>query len=417
MDVVRALQYVRRLRLGIDASGQPSRPPIAVAAVNMSFGGLPQLRGQCNYAANGGDDSALRTALQDLSTAGVAVVAATGNWGPASKQSVSPPACYPQVIDVSAVAKNGADAEYSTSDSQTDLAAPGGTGGSTPPANCALLGQIEAVCSAGIGNQFQGRSGTSMAAPHVSGAFAVLRSKFPNATVEQIRQLLRATGTPTQVNVSATSSYLLPRINLARAIQQATAPVSPAISQASCSSALVSWSATPNMLPNTFEVQTSLNASFSPPLSNNVVPGTQTQISTPTSTSATVFARVRSCLSGSPGVCSDWSAPVQAFVGCPPPPSVVTADPPDCAGNVGGASWGVVSGATHFQVEERGPPFSFSGVATSADLQSPRFDKTLIPPDPAGTDVRIRVRSCNGSACGGWTPTSVLLLWGGDQCG
>jgi subtilisin family serine protease len=36
-------------------------------------------------------------------------------------------------------------------------------------------------------------SGTSMATPYMSGAFALLKSKFPNATVQQLREIMQST--------------------------------------------------------------------------------------------------------------------------------------------------------------------------------------------------------------------------------
>jgi PKD repeat protein len=60
-----------------------------------------------------------------------------------------------------------------------------------------------------------GDGGTSAATPHVAGAFAVLRSKVPSATVSQIIEALRATGKPVR---DFRTGLTTPRIDVARAL-------------------------------------------------------------------------------------------------------------------------------------------------------------------------------------------------------
>ena len=43
------------------------------------------------------------------------------------------------------------------------------------------------------GNSYAILSGTSMATPYVSGAYALVKSQFPNASVQQVRQMLQST--------------------------------------------------------------------------------------------------------------------------------------------------------------------------------------------------------------------------------
>jgi hypothetical protein len=68
---------------------------------------------------------------------------------------------------------------FSNSAQILDLLAPGGNINSSVP-----------------GNTFSFFSGTSMATPHAAGAFAVLRSKAPSASVDEILNALKITGTP-----------------------------------------------------------------------------------------------------------------------------------------------------------------------------------------------------------------------------
>ncbi len=59
--------------------------------------------------------------------------------------------------------------------------------------------------------------GTSMAAPHVAGAWAVLKSKKPSASVDEILYALRATGKPITDN---RNGLILPRIDVAAALEK-----------------------------------------------------------------------------------------------------------------------------------------------------------------------------------------------------
>lgn len=102
--------------------------------------------------SSGGTDTAdyFSTLLSNLSDSGIAVVAAAGNNG--SSQTIFP-AGYEDVISVTAVTSNGSLATYANTSPTVDAAGPG--------ANAA---------------EFAGRvfvsEGTSVAAPHISGAIA-----------------------------------------------------------------------------------------------------------------------------------------------------------------------------------------------------------------------------------------------------
>jgi hypothetical protein len=62
-------------------------------------------------------------------------------------------------------------------------------------------------------------SGTSMAAPHVAGAWAVLKSKKPSASVNEILNALRSTGQPI---TDSRNGLTLPRIDVAAALDALT---------------------------------------------------------------------------------------------------------------------------------------------------------------------------------------------------
>jgi len=145
-----------------------------IAAVNMSLGG-----GQ--YFSHCGDDPR-KPAIDNLRSLGIATVIASGNEG--YQNAMSSPGCITSAISVGSTEDgNGGPvdqvSDFSNSASFLDLLAPGG--------------QIFSSVPGGGGKYL---SGTSMAAPHVAGAWAVLKSKTPSASVDQVLAALKSTGKP-----------------------------------------------------------------------------------------------------------------------------------------------------------------------------------------------------------------------------
>jgi subtilisin len=168
-----------------------------IAAVNMSLGG-----GQyTDYCDN--NQGARKTAIDNLRSVGVATVIASGNNGYTG--AISSPACISTSISVGSTDDGGngtvlnAVSGFSNSSSRLTILAPGRWIGSSVP-----------------GGGFQNYSGTSMAAPHVAGAFAVLKQFAPNASVSQITGALVRTG---QTITDARNGISKPRINIFNAIQ------------------------------------------------------------------------------------------------------------------------------------------------------------------------------------------------------
>jgi subtilisin family serine protease len=170
-----------------------------VTSINLSLGDHNDLHtGSCDT----GRGAPFKTVIDSFRTNNIAVVIAAGNDSQTNQTSF--PGCVSTAVTVSNSTKTdtvGFDSNIST---VTDLFAPGSniTSSVPPTPNFAVM------------------SGTSMAAPHVTGAFAAIRSACPSATVGQIEDALKSTGTPITDNRSG-GTFTKPRIRVDLAVQQA----------------------------------------------------------------------------------------------------------------------------------------------------------------------------------------------------
>ncbi|MEK6894278.1 MAG: S8 family serine peptidase [Nanoarchaeota archaeon] len=156
---------------------------------------------------------------------GVPVVIASGNRG--FKNGISMPACSPNATSVGmtyddnfgAIGFTGvcsdltswADKVSCASNSWTnlDLMAPGARIVST-------TSSIGTVCGAGNGQMIASCFGTSMAAPHVAGAIALIKQRYPQlsgsyATVLKIENMLNSSGMPV---TDIGNNLVFPRLSL-----------------------------------------------------------------------------------------------------------------------------------------------------------------------------------------------------------
>ena len=137
--------------------------------INMSLGG-------------GGDSNMMKEAIAYAHNKGVTIIAAAGNEG---RNAASYPARYPDVISVAATDAAGDKASYSNFGAGVDISAPGGSG--TSETGRIIQNTVNPATGETV---FVGFQGTSMAAPHVSGVAALIRSTGVNSP-EEISNILK----------------------------------------------------------------------------------------------------------------------------------------------------------------------------------------------------------------------------------
>lgn len=147
-------------------------------------GGDPQIDGDPSLAAHivnnswscppseGCDHFTLQQVVETVRAAGVLVVASAGNNGSACGSALYPIGTYDASYSVSAVNASGAIAPFSSRGPVTF----NGTGISKPDISAPGV----AVRSAFPPDRYVNLSGTSMAAPHVAGIYALLWSAYPS---------------------------------------------------------------------------------------------------------------------------------------------------------------------------------------------------------------------------------------------
>lgn len=178
------------------------RNKFTIAAANMSLGG-----GQF-YTPCDTQSPALKAAVDLLRVERIATVIASGNAG--FNDSISSPACISSAIAVgSTLDTANVLSSFSNHSVNVRLLAPGSNIQSSVPPGLKTTAIF---------------NGTSMATPHVTGAFALLRNVKGLSTVDDIAAALECTGVPVtragitkpRIDVNAARLYLLNPPNTAR---------------------------------------------------------------------------------------------------------------------------------------------------------------------------------------------------------
>jgi serine protease len=202
-DIVDAMRWAA----GIGVPGAPAHAKPA-QVVNLSLGGP----GSCS--------AAFRSAVQDVASQGAVVVVAAGND---ASTALSEPANCAGVIAVTAHAIDGDNANYANIGKEVALSAPGGGCGTlTTTATCTArlsanglgiystsnIGAASPVGSPG-GDTYKVGSGTSMAAPHVSGVVALMLSRNAALTPAQIKSYLQSSARAHAAGTTCTQNRYL----------------------------------------------------------------------------------------------------------------------------------------------------------------------------------------------------------------
>lgn len=159
LAVLNALDYVNEHAVGL-----------GIVAVNLSIGGASR-DGYC-------DDDPRKSVIDMLRQKGVAVAVAASNGGLTGK--ITTPACISSAVAVGSIDGGTTVSSFSNFAATLDFVAPG----------------LSVPGAKGSGSGYGTRSGTSMAAPQVAGAFAILRQAFPTLSIDTLEGALKQTGTP-----------------------------------------------------------------------------------------------------------------------------------------------------------------------------------------------------------------------------
>ena len=189
-DIIAGLEYVYARAAAFN-----------VAAVNMSLGGTTFLT-PC-------DDQPYKPAIDNLRAIGVASVIASGNDGDGN--AIASPGCISSAISVGAIDKSNQISYFSNVASFLSLLAPG-----------------EAIQSSVPGGGFAELSGTSMAAPHVAGAWAIMHQASPGSSVTAVLATLRGTGLPITDTRLFGGGETVPRVSIFQALASIVPVTSPA---------------------------------------------------------------------------------------------------------------------------------------------------------------------------------------------
>jgi hypothetical protein len=190
-DVIAGLERVYSVALG---------GAHTIASVNMSLGG--------NLFTSPCNSEPYKPIIDNLRAIGVATVIASGNSG--IPFAISSPGCISSAVSVGSTSKDDVVSYFSNVASFLSLLAPG-----------------ESITSSVTGGSYAAESGTSMATPHVAGAWAVLRQAAPNASVSEILASLRNTGLPIRDD-RFFGGTTIPRIRLLRALASYVPVTNPA---------------------------------------------------------------------------------------------------------------------------------------------------------------------------------------------
>ena len=181
-DIVSGLDYIDSIKNSY-----------SIAAVNISLETTAPIQGVCDIDT----PAEYLSVIDDITSSGIAVIAPSGNGSNAN--AMTSPACIGDVIAVAATNDINQPQPFNNRSSELDFFAPG----------------VSVTTSSLPNNSFTAVDGTSIAAAHVSGAWAVMKSQTPNASVNAIKNRLRVTGRSVTQGL-----FTKPRIDITNALDE-----------------------------------------------------------------------------------------------------------------------------------------------------------------------------------------------------
>jgi len=163
-DIAKGLERV------LDLHNDPSFT-LNIASTNLSLGSEPTMVGNCDENPPG----VVQAAIENLRSNGIATAVASGN--DSIVNAIGSPACLSAAVSVGSTTKSDVLSGFSNSAEILHLLATGSS-----------------ILSSVPGNTFGTASGTSMATPHVTGSFALLKQYKPAGTVDELLLALINTG-------------------------------------------------------------------------------------------------------------------------------------------------------------------------------------------------------------------------------
>jgi subtilisin family serine protease len=208
-DILAAFQWA------VDPDGNPETVNDVPDVINNSWGIPPGCKPAC--------DETFWAAIDNVEDAGIVVIFAAGNEGPDPASLRTPADRISSPLNCFSVGAIDAN----------DPAYPVASFSSRGPSGCDNQTKKPEVCAPGVevfscyrDNQYRLMSGTSMAAPIVAGAVAILRQYNPDATVDEIKEALMQSATDLGP-AGEDNSYGVGLINIERALELLPRPDSP----------------------------------------------------------------------------------------------------------------------------------------------------------------------------------------------
>lgn len=190
-DQILALEHVYSLR-----------NTYQIAAVNMSLGG-GKYTSSCDSS-----ESARKAAIDNLRSAGIATIISSGNEG--YTDGIAAPACISTAVSVGATSKSDVEDYYSN----------------YHPAMLSLFAPGSSIRSSIPGEAWDAWDGTSMAAPHVTGAWAILKQIWPSASVADLLLTFQSTGATVTTKAGDLAGGAIKRIDVKAALDNTFRPPS-----------------------------------------------------------------------------------------------------------------------------------------------------------------------------------------------